>query len=420
MVTLGFASGLPNTIATETASAYLAKVGFDTATIGWIGAISSIYAYKFLWAPFVDARPLPGLTNLGRRRSWLLALQCALALGIASLAIVLPASHEERVGGFASILILVAFLSATLDIVVSAWTVNAFPGRALGVGGSLSVIGYRAAMLAAGAIGLQLAGLAGWRWAFVGLGLVMAVTALAPVLSPEPSANRAEPVSYARSLIEPVLELWKRLGLALLLVVAITFLFRLPDQLTRSMQQPFLLSHLQFELTQFGWVRQGAGIPATLAGAILGGAAIVRFGMFRTLVVAGVLQALSNLGFAWLGLAIAPLDGSHQPWLSTPILSMLAVGTFENLCGGAVATVFVAWLMSLCDQRHAATQYAILSGGMAFTGGLASGLSGYLAASMTWPAFFAVTALAGIPGIALALAARMAKALRSTPISSQS
>lgn len=406
MATIGFASGLPNTVASETASAYLAKVGFDTTTIGWVGAVSSIYAYKFLWAPVVDAGPLPGLARVGRRRSWLIALQCAVAAGIAALALVLPESAGGSVTAFASVLILVAFLSATLDIVVGAWTVEAFPGRALGVGSSLSVVGYRAAMLAAGAIGLQIANAAGWRWAFAALGLAMAATALAPILSREPTSHPATRESFGQSLVAPMSELVRRLGLSLVIVVAIALFFRLPDQLARSMQQPFLLTYLQYDLGQFGWVRNGAGIPATLLGAILGGAAIVRFGMFRTLIVAAVLQSLSNLGFAWLGLTIAPLDGTQQPWLSTPILSMLAVGTFENLCGGAVSSVFVAWLMSLCQPRHAATQYAILSGAMAFAAGIANPVSGYLAKAMSWPSFFAITALGGVPGILLVLLTR--------------
>lgn len=410
MATLGFASGLPYTVADQSVSACLAKLGFDTTTVGWLGTISSIYAYKFLWSPMVDAGPLPGMGRLGRRRSWLVALQLALALGIAAIPLVLPESAGGGVGSLSVLLVSVAALSATLDIVVNAWTVDVFPSRELGVGGSLSVAGYRAAMLAAGAVGLQLAAAVGWRWAFVALGAAMAATSLAPLLSPEPRSAPVEHGSYARSLVEPLRELVGRLGASLAIVIPMALLFRLPDQLANRMQQSFLLTYLKYDLAQFGYVRNGVGLGATLLGAFLGGAAIVRFGMFRTLIVAAALQALSNLGFAWLGLVIAPLDGGAQPWLSAPILSLLAAGSLENLCGGAVATVFVAWLMSLCTPRHAATQYAILSGAMAFTAGIANPAGGYLAKAMAWPAFFAVTALCGLPGIVLAMLTRSMRA----------
>lgn len=403
MAALGFASGLPYAVANETSTVLLAELSIKPATIGMLGAIASLYSFKFLWSPLVDARPFPGLGFLGHRRSWLLATQVSLAVLIASLGPLAPNAKDAPLAAFAAMLVAVAFVSATLDIVVSAWTVESFPRRELGIGSSMSVAGYRIALLVGGAAAMQCAALIGWSWAFVGLGVTMGVGTLATLMSREPAIDRPERESYSMALVAPFRDLISRLGPALLLAAAMVLLFRLPDQLGATMQKSLLLDTLGYEKAQYGYVRNGFGLAATLIGSLAGGACVARFGLVRTLVLAAVLQATSNLGFAWLAGAVTPLGGAVQPWGSAPILSLLAVGSFENLCGGAVATAFVAWLMSLCDRRYAATQYAILSGAMAFTGGIASAISGHLVERMSWPAFFALTALVGVPGVGLAL-----------------
>ncbi len=409
MAALGFASGLPYAIANETSTVLLAELKIERSTIGLLGAIGTLYSFKFLWSPFVDARPVPGLGRLGRRRSWLIALQVPLAILIAALGFVAPTTSASPLLGFAATLVAIAFLSATLDIVVNAWTVDAFPRRELGIGSSMSVGGYRIALLVGGAAAMQVAAGLGWPAAFVSMAAALGLGIVAALVAREPANEATRHESYAASLAAPIVELVRRLGPGLLLVAAMVLLFRLPDQLGAVMQKSLLLETLGYEKAQFGVIRNGVGLGATLVGSLIGGACVARFGIVRALVVGAVLQAASNLGFAWISTAVEPLGGVAQPWTSQPVIALLCVGGFENVCGGAVATVFVAWLMSLCERRHAATQYAILSGAMAFTGGIASGVSGFIAERTTWPAFFAWTALAGLPGIVLAAAASLVR-----------
>lgn len=407
MAALGFASGLPFAVANETSGVLLAERKVDRETIGLLGAIGTLYAFKFLWSPLADARPVPGLAGFGRRRSWLIATQASLIGLIGVLAVVAPTSSSSPLLPFAILLVAIALVSATQDLVVNAWTVEAFPRRELGAGSAMGVTGYRAALVFGGTVALIVAAHAGWSLAFAILAAAMGVGLAASLCSSEPEAPRpsAKRPALFESFVAPLRDLARRIGWGMLLVAAMVLLFRLPDQLGSQMQKSLLLDTLEFHKGQYGVVRNGVGLGATILGSLVGGWLVVRFGLARTLLLAAVLQAGSNLGFAWLAGVVEPLGGASQPWLARPILALLAVGSIENLCGGLVATAFVAWLMSLCERRHAAAQYAILSGGMAFTGGIAIGVSGFIAARTSWPAFFGLSALAGVPGIALALLA---------------
>jgi MFS transporter, PAT family, beta-lactamase induction signal transducer AmpG len=419
MAALGFASGLPFAIANETASVLLAELKIDRTTIGLLGAIGTVYAFKFLWAPIVDAVPFPGLGRLGRRRSWLVALHLALLPAIASLALWMPTERESPLQAFAFALVIIAVLSATLDIVVNAWTIARFPARELGVGSSMSVTGYRLALLVGGLVALSVAKRAGWPAAFAalaamqGIGLVAALCAAPDDRpgesdAPSPSSKSPSP-SFVERIVAPIVELLQRIGPGLIVVALLVLLFRLPDQLATQMQRPLLLDTLGYEKEQYGVFRNGIGLAATIAGSFLGGAIVVRFGIVRAMLVACVMQAMSNLGFAWIASAVDPLGGVAQPWVSWPMLALTIVSGVESMCGGLVGAVFVAYLMGLCDPRHGATQYALLTSLMALAGGIASAASGYLASS--WTPFFLGTVAAGIPGLILVpLAARVVRA----------
>ena len=420
MAALGFASGLPFAIANETASVLLAELKIDRTTIGLLGAISTVYAFKFLWAPLIDAVAFPGLGRLGRRRSWLVALHLALLPAIASLALWMPTERTSPLQAFALALVVIAVLSATLDIVVNAWTIARFPERELGVGSSMSVTGYRLALLVGGMVALSVATRAGWPAAFAtlaamqGVGLVAALCAPrnADVGSEEAGLAEAAPSFVERivaPIVEPIVEIARRIGPGLVVVAALVLLFRLPDQLASQMQRPLLLDTLGYEKEQYGVFRNGIGLAATIAGSLLGGAVVVRFGIIRAMLLACLMQAASNIGFAWIASAVEPLGGVAQPWVSWPMIALTIVSGIESLCGGLVGAVFVAYLMGLCDPRHGATQYALLTSLMALAGGVASAASGYLATS--WTPFFLGTVAAGIPGLILVpLAARFARA----------
>jgi PAT family beta-lactamase induction signal transducer AmpG len=407
MAALGFASGLPYAIANETSGVLLAELKIDRETIGLFGGIGVIYAAKFLWSPLVDARAVPGLARLGRRRSWLVATQAPLIALIAAIAVLAPTSASSPLLPLAVLLAAIAIVSATQDIVVNAWTVDAFPRRELGIGSAMSVGGYRIALLAGGAAAPLLATSAGWPTAFLVLAATMGVGLTASLAASEPAGSAADDTGFWVALVAPIKDLVLRIGPWLVLVAAMVLLFRLPDQLGNTMQKSLLLDTLGFAKQQYGVARNGVGLAATMVGSLIGAALVAKAGLGWALAIGATLQAASNLGFAWIAGAVDPMGGVVQPWTSGPMLSLLAVGSFENLCGGIVATVFVAWLMSLCERRFAATQYAALSGLMALAGGFATAASGFLATRMGWAGFFAWSAAAGLPGLLLApLAAR--------------
>lgn len=398
MAALGFAAGLPYTVVTETSGALLAELRIDRTSIGLLGAVGSVYAFKFLWSPLVDSRAIPFLR--GRRRPWLLLTQGAIVPLIVACAFTAPSSASASLAAFVWPLFLMACLSATQELVTTGWTVDAFRGREIGLGSSLYVAGYRVALVAAGTAALAIADRWGWTAAFVAMAALMAIGPIVALVAREPHREAAtEPGSVLETFIAPLSELLRRLGPAAIVVFAFTLVFRLPDQLGMQMQKPFLLDTLGFNLTQYGVVRNGIGLAATIVGSLVGGALAVRFGMMRALVIAGILQALSNLGFAWMAEAIPPLDKTVQPWLSAPVLSLVVVSSVESGCGGLVAAAFVAWLMSLCSPRFGASQYALLTAGFSLAAAIASAVSGYLA--QEWTPFFVMTAVAAVPGLLL-------------------
>ncbi len=414
MATLGFASGLPFTLVTKATSAILADQGTDKTTIGDVGgAIGLVYAYKFLWSPLVDARPAPLVGGLGRRRSWLVASEMPLILAVALLGFAVPHSGEPS-AVFLALLVLVAICSATQDIVVNGWTVDAFPGRKLGIGSALSVAGYRVALLVAGWLVLLLGKSWGWSVAFGAMAVLCAAGLVATLASREPSGPVGEATSYWRSIALPLIDGARSLGRWLVPCIAFALVFKLPDQLGNAMQESLLITTMKYDIAQFGLARNAIGLPTTILGSLLGAVAVARMGMMPALLLACVLQALSNLGFAWLHEVVAPLNGSAQPWLSQPTIALTTVGAIESLCGGLTGTVFVAWLMSLCSQRFGASQYALLSGIVQLSASIASALSGRLAHE--WTSYYVWSAVAGIPGLALlAIIARRGAATSNSP-----
>jgi PAT family beta-lactamase induction signal transducer AmpG len=402
MASLGVASGLPYAVANETGTLLLADLKVDRTAIGAIGAISGIYAFKFLWSPLVDARAVPGLARLGLRRSWLLATQLPMVAIIAMLAGLAPAGADASTFSFGVALAALAVLSATQDIAVNAWTVDAFPRRELGIGSAATVAGYRLALLAGGSLAPLVAAWLGWNAAFLVLAAIMAIGPITTLVAREP---RREPTVHPppaglRALLAPIRELLAFAGPHAVAITLFVLLFRLPDQLGNAMQKPFLLEGLGYTKEQYGLIRNALGIGATLVGAAVGGGLVARFGLVRALVLCGLAQAASNLGFVVLSLR-GPAVGGSLAWGDPAMLWLGAVSLVESLAGGMVATAFVAWLMSLCDRRYAATQYAVLTGLFAIGQSLASVVSGPLSKELGWIGFYLATVAVAVPGLAL-------------------
>ncbi len=386
---LGFASGLPYVLANDTLSAWLASLQFDVKSIGLFSLITLPYTLKFLWAPAMDRWSVFGHA-LGRRRGWLVLTQLLIAAALVGFALFGPRAPGDSLFALGVLGVALVFFSASQDIVADAYRADVVSARELGAGAAVFVSGYRVAMIAGGALSLVLADRIGWSAAYLVLAVLMASTALLTAAAPEPERIATLPHSLGEAVVRPFAEFVRRHGSkASILILVFVVVFRLPDHLANRMTMPLLLQHLQFSKEEVGVLRQMLGFAITIAGALAGGGLVARFGLMRSLITFGILQALSNAGF----LVLASLPPSK------PLL--IAAIAIESFCQGLVAAGFVAFLMSLCDPAHSATQYALLASLVALAASLGGAVTGYLVERMGYAQFFAWSIAAGIPGMAM-------------------
>ena len=391
MLLLGFASGLPLALTTGTLQAWATAEGLDIKTIGFLTLVGSAYTLKFLWAPLMD-RYVPPF--LGRRRGWLLLTQLSLAAGIAAMAFASPGGD---LAWLAVLAVAVAFASASQDIVFDAYRTDVAKPEQRGLAAAFTVVGYRVAMLTSGAAALVLVAgsgfipALGWQNTYLVMAALMGVGALATLWGPEPQVVAPPPRTLDEAVWAPLREFFSRPGAWVLLLLIV--LYKLGDAFAGSLTTAFLLRGAQFSLDDVGYVNKGMGLAATIFGALFGGALMVRLGLYRALMVFGILQAVSNLAFMALAAA-----GKSFP------LMLFAVG-FENLCGGMGTAAFVALLMALCDHRFTATQYALLSALAAFGRVYVGPAAGYATdpkyLGLSWTVFFFLTFLIALPGLVL-------------------
>ena len=384
---LGFSSGLPLALTAGTLQAWLAIEGVDIVTIGWFALVGQPYTYKFLWAPLMDRYSPP---FLGRRRGWLAATQLALLALIAFLGTLSPKDSPWLTGLAA---LAVAFVSASQDIVVDAYRTDILRAAERGAGAAVSVLGYRLAMLVSGAGALVVAdqwlGWHGTYWLMAGL---MAVGMAATWFALEPGGAAMAPKSLNAAVTQPMAEFFSRHGAVSILLLVV--LYKLGDAFAGNLTTAFLLQGPGFSATEVGAINKGFGLLATIVGALAGGALMARLGLFRALLLFGLMQALTNLGFMLLA-----ASGKNYAL-------MVAVIGAENLCGGMGTAAYVALLMALCDRRFSATQYALLSALSAVGRVYVGPAAGYMVAAMGWGAFFFATFVIALPGIAMLVAMR--------------
>lgn len=378
MLPLGFASGLPLALTGGTLQAWLTEAGLDLTTIGLFAYVGLPYTLKFLWAPVMDRIVPPWL---GHRRGWMIVTQTGLALALTLMALIGPSSGAHI---FAALALGVAFLSASQDIVFDAYRTDLLKPDERGLGAATWVMGYRIAMIASGSLALLIAARLGWSTAYLCMAGLMALGVATILVIPEPAAARAAPQSMKEAVWGPLSEFLSRpMAWALLGLIV---LYKLGDAFAGALTTSFLLRGMEFSSEDIGVVR-AFGIGATILGAFIGGGLMPQLGLFRSLLLFGVLQALSNLSFLWLA------------WAGKSYAVMTFAVGFENLTGGMGTAAFVALVMSLCNHRYTATQFALLSSvealGRVFLGWPAAKLVGLAG----WGPFFFVTFLAALPGL---------------------
>lgn len=381
MLPLGFASGLPLALSGGTLQAWLTVAGVDIRTIGAFSLVGLPYALKFLWSPIMDRFvPLP----LGRRRGWMLLAQAAVVAGLLCMGL----GNLVSVPSLAALAALfVAFSSASQDIVIDAYRTDLLEERERGIGAGLCVTGYRIGMLVSGALALILAERIGWGTTYTLMAAVMAGCMLVPLLGPEPGTNAAGPSTLKGAVVDPLAEFFSRGNAVLFLCLVV--LYKLGDACAGTLTTAFLIRGVGFSPAAVGAINKGMGLLATVSGAVFGGALMARLGLFSSLMLFGILQAVSNLSFMVLS-----WTGKSYPMMVLAVL-------FENVSGGMGTAAFVAFLMALCDRRFSATQYALLSALASIGRVLAGPPSGFLVRQVGWTEFFFVTALVALPGLVL-------------------
>ena len=377
MLPLGFASGLPLALTSGTLQAWLTVAGVDLKTIGIFTLVGLPYSLKFLWAPVMDRITLPWL---GRRRGWMLVTQIAVAAGLALMGVIGTEGGPRWLGGIA---IAVAFMSASLDIVFDAYRTDVLLSAERGFGAAVWVNGYRLALLLASAGALVLADHIGWRGTYLALATLMVAGSVTVLLSPNPPAGGLPPKTLKEAVGLPLRELFARPGIYGLLSLIV--LYKVGDAVAGSLQTAFFIGGLGFTAGEVGYVK-GLGIAATLIGALAGGMVMAKTGLARSLLLFGILQALSNLSFMLLA------------WFGKSYEALAASVVIENVTGGMGTAAFVALVMSLCDHRYTATQFALLSSLEAF-GRVFSGRPSAEAVSLLgWGWFFFLSFLLALPG----------------------
>jgi PAT family beta-lactamase induction signal transducer AmpG len=392
---LGFASGLPLLLTFSTLSAWFASAGVSRATIGAFAIVGTPYALKFLWSPLIDRLPPP--IPLGRRRGWGMAIQLALIAATLALASCNPQHDLPLMGTLA---LLVAFLSASQDVVIDAYRVEILTPEQQGPGAAMIQTGYRLAMLASGAGALLVAARFGWFAAYATMAALLGVGMLVFIVGPEPAtppqaqphlgAARWDAVRdwLATAVTGPFADFMRRPMWPAIVIFIVGY--KLGEAMAGVMAMPLYIS-LGFSLNEIAAVSKLVGFVATVTGAIVGGVVTSKLGVMRALILCGVLQSAGNLFYV-----LQAVGGHRLDYLALCVAA-------ENITGAMAGTALVAYLSGLCSPAFTATQYALLSSLAAVGRTMFASAAGVLADHLGWVRFFILTTVATLPALALLL-----------------
>ena len=415
MLLLGFSAGLPFPLVLTTLSARLRQAGIDRTTIGFFSLVGLAYSLKYFWAPIVDRLPLPLLHRLGRRRGWMLLAQCGIGVGL-----VLMALHDPAVDALqmAWLAVFTAFCSATQDIALDAWRIEAVGAERQGAMAAAYQTGYQLALICAGAGALHAAATGGWTFSYLLMATCVAVGLITTLSIAEPDAqvNRATLAQEARvvaflegsahwpgalrnvvawligAVVCPFVDFFSRQGLRTgLPILGLILTYRLNYSTMGVAANPFYID-MGYTLDQIALVSKVYGVLMTLAGALLAGLLVKRYGIARTLLTGWVLLTVANLFYAWF----ATLQHPGTQWLATAV-------SFDNIGNGIAGTAFIAYMSSLTNAAYTATQYALFGTLWSLPAKSIASQWGRIVDAFGYPPFFVYTALVGLPSLLLVL-----------------
>ncbi|HEY2465229.1 MAG TPA: MFS transporter [Steroidobacteraceae bacterium] len=380
---MSFASGMPFNLSGSgfAFQAWLASAGVDLKSIGFFSLVSLPYSIKVLWAPLLD-RYVPPL--LGRRRGWIVVFQACLAVAIGVMGFSSPTAAPFYL---AAIALLMVFLSSSQDIVIDAYRVDIIPPSERGLAAAVTTFGFRTGSVLASTVLVLIAAHTSWHLAFLVIAVVMAATMLSTIWAPEPLTPGQPPRTLADAFWKPFKDLISKKGAWGFLLLVL--LYKAGDAFALSLYSAFMLKGVGFSLDQLSIAGKLNMTISTIAGVTLGGWIFMRWGMFRSLLVFGIGQSLTNLLYSVLALS------GKKLWL------MALATTLDTGVGGMGQAAYVGFLMSLCSSSFSATQYALLSAMSSIPRNVTGAIAGTLVTHIGWPKFFVVTCLTAVPGLIL-------------------
>lgn len=433
MLFLGFSAGLPFLLLFSTLSLWLRDAGVTRTSVGFFAWVGITFSIKVLWAPVVDHLPIPYLTRLlGKRRSWILVGQLGVMLGLLAItlinlqavAVVSPdtgfinvvSPNRVWVVAVALAALWVAFSSATQDVAIDAYRIEAAPDDLQGNMAATYQLGYRIGLLAAGAGALYLAGFWSWQVSYAAMAVLMLIGIGTVLIVQEPESSRAagsilqqdHVVAFMASrpdlpersrrllgwfygaVVCPFRDFFERNGKFAFTILAFISVYRLSD-LTMGVMANVFYDDLGFTKFDIANVSKTFGIFVSIGGALLGGLLLARYGIMRILLLGAVLVASTNLLFAYLAIH------GRDLWLLAGTISA------DNLSGGIAGTAFIAYLSSLTNRHYTATQYALFSSLFTLFGKFVAGFSGAIVDAAGYVFFFVYASVLGIPAIFLVL-----------------
>ena len=377
---MGFVSGVPLLLTITLLQAWLTDEGISKSTIGLFALVGLPYSLKFLWAPIFDKYII---NALGRRRGWLLASQIALIVSIVGLGMTNPSLSAINV---AILALFVTFFSASQDIVIDAYRRESLLDEEQTLGASAYVLGYRIGALAAGAGGLILADLISYQFVYMIMATIMVIGVVTTIIADEP-LQAAEPKTLKDAIIKPFTEFFDRKGFnSAVLILLFVLLYKVGDTMAHSLSTNFYLD-IGFTKTEIGTVVKVFGLIATLIGAFLGGLISLRIGLYKSLIIFGIFQAVATLGFSVLA--------SVGNYISV----LMIVISLENLAAGMGYTAYLAFMANMTNKEFTATQFALMTAIMSIPRTFFSGSSGFLVEILDWQIYFIFCSLIAIPAL---------------------
>ncbi len=377
---LGFSSGLPLLLTSNTLKFWLADAKVDITTIGYFSWVGLAYSLKFIWAPLTDRFAFFGI---GRRRSWMLISQFAILAGLFLLGTLEPVTSLAMMAGVS---VWIAFFSATQDIALDAFRREYLDDSELGIGSTMGQYGYRIGMLVSGGLAVGMAGSISWGYVYWIMALLVLIGVFTTFYVKEPGAGIINQSSLMESFVGPFSEFLQRDGAVLILFFV--FFFKLGDALSGAMLSPFYIE-MGYEKVDIALIAKTFGLASSLVGLFIGGLTIYRLGILRSLWLFGILQALSTASFA-----VITYTGPQKWALAFAVI-------FEDITAGMGSAAFIAYIASITNKKYTATQFAILASIATLGRNFFSGFSGHMVKALGWEWFFYSCALIAIPGMVL-------------------